>query len=460
MAINPINYNGGGDVVLNGYFGGIANAFNRNQARIAKQQQDQADLLAKQQKELNDLVKEVNTNGVQKVDVDEVNSLLNNVYDTYYKANRSQNREERLKLRMDLERQINDIGQFVSLSKERGAQQLKRAEWIGDPRNTGLVSSDAQNRFKQYSNVPTSKLPPNAFDIGNYSQLDTSYVDNEDSQLVNRLWTNAGTNTENVINRTLGRERFGERVATRAITQDEIGVGLNYNYNNNDRYRNIVNAQATGLGLTPQQFLLQKAEGLAKVNTPKISREPYREVIPAPSRSSGGGGSGSATNVGSVMSINIPFADGRGNVQFDEYVPVSIPAKNFAGSQAIDLTTGKNISNDLPSSEKYSVVGIGNVPTLTGMRDKNLNGGISQPDFARNNPNNIIYKPIVHVKLDEAGYSTDYFIPLDRLPLNIKNSKAIKEATNQFQPAKPQTRATQPTQRRTRQTGKKSIAGF
>ena len=261
MAANtPSTFNGGNDAVLTNFYSDLTNAFNRNAARLQAQAQEEAKQAQANQKELNDLVKTVNTNGVQKQDINEVSTKLNEVYDTYYKANKASSREEKLQLRMDLERKINDIGSFVSLSKARGVEQLKRAEWIGDPRNTGLVAQDGLNKFKQFSELPTSKLPQGAFDISLYAQPDTSYVDNEDTQLINSLKSNAGATTTYGKGSMQGRVLSGAKVTTSAIKQEDIGTGLMYNYENNLKYKNIVDTQANQIGVTPQELLLQKAK--------------------------------------------------------------------------------------------------------------------------------------------------------------------------------------------------------
>lgn len=457
----PSTNNGGGDVILNSFYNTLNSGFNRNAARLQAQAQEQAKQAQANQKELNDLVKTVNTNGVQKQDINEVSTKLNEVYDTYYKANKASSREEKLQLRMDLERKINDIGNFVSLSKARGVEQLKRAEWIGDPKNTGLVAQDGLNKFKQFSDLPTSKLPQGAFDISLYAQPDTSYVDNEDTQLINSLKSNAGATTTYGKGSMQGRVLTGDKITTSSIKQEDIGTGLMYNYENNLKYKNIVDTQANQIGVTPQELLLQKAQGLAQLNKPKVTVDRYRDVIPAVAKASGSGSS--SANEGDVMSINIPYNDGKANVGFDEYVPLSIPSKNFAGSQSIDLSTGKPTGEALPSSSNYQIVGVGNAPVIKGVKGNKLQGAISQPNFARQYPDRVTYKPIIHVKLDEDGASNDYFIPYDRLPVNIKNSKSIASALKKFKPAT--TSNTAPSNKtsttpKTKTSTKKTISGF
>jgi len=141
--------------------------------------------------------------------------------------------------------------------------------------------------------------------------------------------------------------------------------------------------------------------------------------------------------VGSAQPISIPFAKGKASVNLDHYVPISISKKNFAGSPYIDLATGKE-GGKLPSSSDYEVVGVGNAPFI---KSGDLKGAISQPEYANRRPDNIQTKPIIHVQIPakgEFGKIQDYFIPYDRLPENVKNSKQVKQALSKFTPASTQ----------------------
>jgi hypothetical protein len=158
--------------------------------------------------------------------------------------------------------------------------------------------------------------------------------------------------------------------------------------------------------------------------------------------SGGGGGNGSSTP------MNIPYANGKATVGFDEYVPISLSKKNFAGSVSIDLKTGKP-GKTLPSSNDYEVVGVGNAPIIRGdsKAKKELWGTISQPNFAKQNPDAVQKTPIIHVQIPakgEFGEAEDYFVPYNRLPENVKNSKQVREALGKFKPASIKPKAQQP----------------
>lgn len=147
--------------------------------------------------------------------------------------------------------------------------------------------------------------------------------------------------------------------------------------------------------------------------------------------------SGASSNVGEVQQITIPYGRGTGNergvVEFDEYVPISLSKKNFAGAEYIDLKTGKP-GGKLSSSNDYEVVGVGNAPII---KKGNFKGAVSQPNFANSNPDAIERKPIIHVQTPATATTPakDYFVPYDRLPENVKNSKSVREALVNFKPA-------------------------
>lgn len=460
MAITPQTFNGGGDVVLNSFFNGITNAYNRNQARIAQEQQLEAKQLEDQQKELSEIVKKVNTTGIQQQDISDLNTKLNSIYDTYYKANKATTREDRLKLRMDLEREITEMGSFVSQSKQRGIDQLKLADY--QAKNPALFSPQSTKKFLELSNQPTSKIGAGAFTADRFISPDTSYLSKTIEDSAKSLLTNA-----NVSRRTGNREQIGNQMTTqqfedRVVGKDIFATDLLAKYNSDVKFKNLTDYTAGQLGLKPQDYIMSVVDEYDKASKLRQVRQldPITDRVP---RSSGSGDSNS--DAPDPIRITIPYNDNKANVSFNEYVPISVPNKNFAGSKSIDLATGKANTEVLPPSSKYEIVGIANAPTIKagkGRESDPLNGALAQPNFVQRYPNNVQYKPIIHVKLTEDGRDEDYFIPYDRLPVNIKNSKAIKSAIGKFRPATGQTANPTPTStpRTTTTTKKKAIPNF
>ena len=169
---------------------------------------------------------------------------------------------------------------------------------------------------------------------------------------------------------------------------------------------------------------------------------------------------------GSVQprNVNLPYNEGKANVNVKDFVGLSIPAKNFAGSPAYNMKTGERIPA-LASSNDYEVVGVGNFPFISdNVRDnngKNLNGTLAQPDYEAKAGNGIISdKPMVHVQqrknLGGVTVTNDYLVPYDRLPENVRNSKSVKQALSGFKPSQSQ----QQSQTVKPQGGRKAMGGY
>ena len=111
------NYSGGNATVLTPFLSGITNTVAKQQQRIANQEAQEAKRLQQEQAELSNIVKKVNVNGVQKQHLPEITSKLEKIYDTYYKASKTESRQEKLALRLELEKGITELGADVALSK-------------------------------------------------------------------------------------------------------------------------------------------------------------------------------------------------------------------------------------------------------------------------------------------------------------------------------------------------------
>lgn len=141
--------------------------------------------------------------------------------------------------------------------------------------------------------------------------------------------------------------------------------------------------------------------------------------------------------------LNIRYGSGgKANVNVKGFIPISIPAKNFGGSTAYNLTDGTQ-NEVLQPSDNYSIVGVGNYPFVKGVSSR-VDGSIAQPDFAKRSPDKVEYKSMVHVKSKgtaEEG-DVDHLVDYSKLPENIKNSKSVKAALSNFKPIATETKQT------------------
>jgi len=134
------------------------------------------------------------------------------------------------------------------------------------------------------------------------------------------------------------------------------------------------------------------------------------------------------------QSITIPFAKG-GVVHAPNYVPLSLPNKNFAGAQSINMENGKPEKN-LNSSDTYAIVGAGDFPVIKQYKSPgvkyDLGGTIAQPEFIKNNPNAVEYKRMVHVQqkdpLNPDAPVINHLVPYENLPKNVANQKDVRTA--------------------------------
>lgn len=142
----------------------------------------------------------------------------------------------------------------------------------------------------------------------------------------------------------------------------------------------------------------------------------------------------------------IPYAPddngvAKGVMEVKDFIPISIPGKNFAGSPAWKMGSGKK-AKLLPSSDNYAIVGVGNFPIIKEASNvkSDLRGALSQPEYAKRNPGNIDWKAGIHVR--EATYNTitgrnditDLVVPYDRFPENAK-TKQVQGLLSKFVPA-------------------------
>lgn len=144
--------------------------------------------------------------------------------------------------------------------------------------------------------------------------------------------------------------------------------------------------------------------------------------------------------------LDIPYKEGAGSVRTKGYVRVNSAPLNLAGSPSYNLTTGEVEPKTLSSGD-YQLVGVTNVPFIktnvveklkNGKKGKNLKGAIANGDFATQRPNDVEYRPMLHVQIkDMNGFVEDKFVPYDRIPKNV--TKATREAIAGFKPYNQQT---------------------
>jgi hypothetical protein len=405
---------------------GAAQIYNQPSALVntyGKLLQQQAQENAKFQNELADLIGKVKTEGARDIDKPLIAKAYDEVKELYRQSSSVRNSTERNLIRSQLTSGIQSLNEAAA----RSAQEAKLyTDTLSRVATTGqfLYDPNKLNEFKLRINKPITELtvfnPLDLERIPDDSIRDKAY-DNIYTELKNKSvykTVNIGGGKEQeigVVNPTIVTANIIERIgkspewlnlATRNYVQANPGK--------EPRIEDIIDTEVK---------LYMNRRGNEYTGTP--SRIPKAT----------GGEAPDWLNNPNPVALNIPFAGGKASVDSQNYIGLSIPNKNFAGSSAIDLTTGSPVKS-LTSSNDYQIVGIGNFPTIT---SGNFKGSLAQPDYESKNPKNITYKPLIHVqqivKYGNGSKTKDLLIPFDRLPANVKSSKALDKVLRNFRPS-------------------------
>lgn len=226
-----------------------------------------------------------------------------------------------------------------------------------------------------------------------------------------------------------GPDQEGFRQVANTIAQTRVQAKQNYD--------NWINSQidraASGLklGVSEQPDFRMENQQMARERLALARQSSNRAQARLGNKESSDSGSAQAVGQDLVLPYGPSTAGGRSNFTARNYTPVgSAGGKNFAGSPAIDLNTGRPVPA-LEPSDKYSIVGLTEVPLLKlgqGQRTSNdiPSGSIVTDDFASKNPNNVEWRPMIHVK----GEYDDYMVPVDRMPGDL--TKTQKSLFNSF----------------------------
>lgn len=431
---------------------GAAYVWGPNKGLQGLQQAYQQDQLRRQKEdaELADQVAKINYDSARDADLPEIMKRYEGVKNTFAKIRGTQNSMERIKLQSELNQQKAELSRAVAISKQAGQQEgelgklpLSNPDNVSDDfvpsysrlRKTSVFSPDYQ---KQAEYITANGIMPKFDSIGTAKKLaDASIVNIPESGVKTQILPDGSKSYYTETAKKLDKNALSENVARELQRNRGMRNEVARLYPDMP-FQDAVKAYSDDLyeGLKGKYDVVSRSGASAVKPDNWREKADYQDML-IRNRAK----DGINTLIGIPQPITIPYAKGKANVEFDEYVPISVSKKNFAGSPYIDLKTGKE-AGKLPSSSDYEIVGVGNAPFIT---EGNFKGAISQPNFARQNPQSIERRPIVHVQVPPTGGETrpkDYFVPFDRLPENVKNSKSVREALSKFKPA---TKQSQPT---------------
>lgn len=441
-------------------YGQTQNAINQY-AKTLQQQQLQRE---KEAKVLTDELSKVKLEGIRQADIPEFTTKYNEAKDLFAKRLSAKKGADKIMLDSEFKTKMLELDQIAQDSVALGKGEIEFSKMLLNPNIRDRYMPDAVDKFQNAKTL--SRNDPNYIrDLTRLEQqIDLSEVMGDLDKIADReLKASQWQRSEE---KGVQGNRQGVFVSNvRTTDPKKLAIEYGVQFDLKPKLRVALRQMFPQLADLPNEEF--KAAVIPELAKQKVRSEPdkiefkedddwkekvdYREglIRNRPSKS----GDDEVVSV-QPITMNIPFAEGKGGVEVPDYVPISIPKRNFAGSEYIDMSTGRPSKDPLPSSGDYEIVGVANFDVIkSGSRaDKKLWGAIAQPDFARKNPDLVEKKPMIHVQNPtRRGGKEDLLIPYDRMPVKEKGSKALQN----FVPAtKAPTQSTQST------SGKKTIKGF
>lgn len=407
-------------------------------------QQQQAKRAA-EQKELQDQLSKVKIDGLRDPDKPIFYEKYNNWKSIPALISQEKNPLKKMELQAEFDKQFMELNDYAAKSREAEKDDDDFSGKALDDRFRTQFTDDAIAKVQRNRTLPINH-PDYVRDKSVLArQIDTSKILDELNKVDDQLLQSAKYDNPQTRRITSGNKTGTESIYTRKVDPKVQALNYGMKYDTDRTFKAFIQKEYADVfdqmgedeaKATAIRDLISKRP-LVKQDSPKMDwdRAPDNFYAHYDYRMANGDGN---TNSPTPIKINIPFGkEGKDVVGFDDYIGFTSPAANFAGSKFIDLKTGKE-GGTLSSSNDYQIVGVGNAPFITG--GKTLKGSLAQPNFAKNNSKYIQKRPIVHVQYkDEDGEVVNRFVDYNTLPSNIKNSKAFKTATANFQPSSDKT---------------------
>lgn len=230
---------------------------------------------------------------------------------------------------------------------------------------------------------------------------------------------------------------------------------INDSYSDPQKYPDLQDPNPKiAFGKKLQQFMANQGDGNGFVETKEITGQyPERRLPPQPSWLEGyyikkfgvpydpNQRLGNNIETELIQDMKIPYhtyhENGDKSEGFDlsvkNFVPISDANKTFAGNADIDMQKGGIVSKD-KSAITGTIAGIADVPVATKdmVSDKvNIKKGTPVNESITNNRE---YKRMILItNKNKDGETEQYLVDYNKLPVNIKNSKIIKESLSKLE---------------------------
>lgn len=412
--------------------------------------QKQAAQRAAEQKALQEDMDKIKIDGLRDADKEDYFKGFEDWRNTAQSAYKERDFRKKAQLQSESDRKYLELQSLVNKSKEYNKIHNDVSGRLLDNKFRDQFTDDAVEKWRKSGQLPISSkeivLDPTAL----ARQLDLSGIqkkisDIDEDLLKQAKYSNPATRritsgnkigTESIYSRSVDPQRQALEYANLYDTNRDVRAFFQKQYP--EQYASLPEEEAKAVAL--KDFVSKRP--VARQDTPKMEwdRAPdnfyahydYRLANPLES------------NVTSApRNLQLPFGkDESNNTTARNSVFIPSANKNFVGSDAIDLKTGKPIKLT-QSSNDYEMVALLEVPFLKGgkITEKDAKGNVvketasegvlAQTDYAKNNQNKVDYKPMIQVQFKDPNNpdrKKNYLIPIDRLPDNLtKKDQALAD---------------------------------
>lgn len=409
--------------------------------------QRQAAQRAAEQKALQDDLGKIKIDGLRDADKEDYFKGFEDWRNTAQSAFKERDFRKKAQLQSESDRKYLELQSLVNRSKEYNKVHHDVSGRLLDNKFRDQFTDDAVEVWRKSGNLPLSSkeivIDPTAL----ARQLDLSGIqkkinDIDEDLLKQAKYANPTTRrvtsgnkvgTESIYSRSVDPKRQALEYANLYDTNRDVRAFFQKQYP--EQFASLPDDEAKAFVI--QDFVSKRP--VSRQDAPKMDwdRAPdnfyahynYRLANPLES------------NVTSApRNLTLPFGrDDTDNTTVRNAVFIPSANKNFVGSDAIDLRTGKPIKLT-QSSNDYEMVALLEVPFLKSgkITTKDSKGGVSatasegaiaQTDFAKNNPGKVDYKPMIQVQFKDPNNpdrKKNYLVPIDRLPDNLtKKDQAL-----------------------------------
>lgn len=412
--------------------------------------QKQAAQRAAEQKALQDDLNKIKIDGLRDADKEDYFKGFEDWRNTAQSALKERDFRKKAQLQSESDRKYLELQSLVNKSKEYNKIHNDVSGRLLDNKFRDQFTDDAVEVWRKSGNLPLSSKEIVTDPTALARQLDLSgiqktFADIDEDLLKQARYGNPQTRritsgnkvgTESIYSRSVDPKRQALEYANLYDTKRDVRAFMQKQYP--EQFATMPEEEAKAFAI--QDFVAKRP--VARQDTPRMDwdRAPdnfyahynYRLANPLES------------NVTSApRNLQLPFGkDESNNTTARNSVFIPSANKNFVGSDAIDLKTGKPIKLT-QSSNDYEMVALLEVPFLKKgkitakdakgkvVSESESEGTLAQTDFAKNNKDKVDYKPMIQVQFKDPNNpdrKKNYLIPIDRLPDNLtKKDQALAD---------------------------------